>query len=87
MDLLPGKRYRFWVNGEPLNYSVVFEKVILVEHRPPLPRLDPHPPLPIENVYFQFRFDSGNEMTVSASELIGARVELVQQTTHPAEEG
>lgn len=77
MELIPGRRYRFWIRGKPLDYFVTYEKVILQQQRPDLPRLDVYPPLPVTDVYFQFRHSSGYEMTVSASELKGMGLELV----------
>lgn len=77
MELLPGRRYRFWIRGEPLPDTVKFEKAILQQQRPDLPRFDASPPLPVQDVYFQFRHESGHELTISASELKGMGLELV----------
>lgn len=77
MELLPGRQYRFWVRGEPLNYVVTFEKVILMQKRPALPRLEPYPPLPVDDVAFEFRRDDGFQVFVSASDLKGMALELV----------
>lgn len=77
MELLPGKCYRFWVQGKPLDYFVTYEKAILQQQRHDLPRFDTYPPLPVTDVYFQFRHESGYELTVSASELKGMGLELV----------
>lgn len=77
MELLPGRQYRFWVSGKPLDYFVTYEKVILKQQRPDLPKLDPYPPLPVQDVYFQFRHESGYDLTISASELKGMGLELM----------
>ena len=77
MELVPGRKYRFWVHGKPLDYVVTFERVILMQKRPTLPRLELYPPLPVDDVAFEFRRDDGFQIFVSASDLKGMALEVI----------